>query len=140
MATGDDSPRAIIERTLSGTPDAIVDTSIELLALLADTLRGIIGDEGFDTLLLRSVHRVTLDYPWLQLDPNTRSPAPAFELLRRCFDGQEIVEAGLASNLLFNTFIDILGLLIGEHLTTLILKSALGRVGGEQISKEQHNG
>ena len=140
MATGDDSLRAIIRRTLSHNPDAIVNASIELLELLAHTLRGIIGDEGFDTLLFRSVHRVALDYPWLQLEQNSRTPAPAFELLRRCFESQDIVQAGLASNLLFTTFIDILTLLIGEHLTTRILQSALGRVGGGKISKEQHHG
>jgi hypothetical protein len=140
MAIGDDSPRAIIGRTLSHNPDAIVNASIELLELFAFGLRGIIGDEGFDSLLFRSVDRVTLDYPWLQLEPRALPSDPGFELLRRCFESQDIVQAGLASNLLFNTFIDILTLLIGEHLTTLILQSTLGRVGGGKISKEHHNG
>jgi hypothetical protein len=140
MATGDDSPRALIGRTLTHNPNAIVNSTIELLELLSHALRGIIGDEGFESLLFRSVHRVTLDYPWLELDPRARPSEPGFALLRRCFESQDIVQAGLASNLLFNTLIDILTLLIGDHLTTLILQSALGRVGGGKISKEHHNG
>lgn len=140
MATGDDSPRAIIGRALSYDPNAIVNSSIELLELCSHALRGVIGDEGFETLLFRSVHRVTLDFPWLELDPRAWPPEPGFALLRRCFEGQDIAQASLASNLLFNTLIDILTLLIGDHLTTLILQSALGRVGGGKISKEHHNG
>ena len=91
-------------------------------------------------MLFRSIHRVTLDFPWLEYDPRARPSESGFAPLRRCFEGQDKVQAGLAANLLFNTLIDILTLLIGDHLTTLILQSALGRVGGKKISKEHHNG
>ena len=141
MATDDDSPREIIGRALARDPDAIVNTSIALLELLANGLIGIIGEQGFETLLYRAVHRVNLDYPWMMFDPRARPADPEFNQLRRCFDGQDLAQAYAASILLFNTFMDILTLLIGEHLTMLILRAALGRhAKAEKISKEQHNG
>ena len=141
MATDDDTPRAIISKALACDPEAIVNTSMELLGLLANALIGIIGEQGFETLLFRSVHRVNLDYPWLMFDPRSRPADPEFHLLRACFDDQDLGQARAASTLLFNTFIDILTLLIGEHLTMLILHAALGRrAGAEKNSKEQHNG
>jgi hypothetical protein len=130
MATDDDSPRAIIGRALASDPDAIVNTSIELLELMANGLIGIIGEQGFETLLFRSAHRVNLDFPWLIYDPRARPADPEFNLFRRCFDGQDVAASTAAITLLFNTFIDILSLLIGEHLTMLILHAALGRRAG----------
>ena len=49
-----------IGHALARDPEAIVNTSIELLELLANALIGIIGEQGFETLLFRSVHRVNL--------------------------------------------------------------------------------
>jgi hypothetical protein len=140
MATDDDSPRAIIGQALSRDPVAIVDTSIDLLELLANALVPIIGEQGFETLLFRSAHRVNLAHPWMMFDPRSRPADPEFNLMRRCFDGQNLVESTAASTLLFNTFIEILTLLIGDHLTMLILLAALGRAGAAKISKEQDNG
>ena len=140
MATDDDSPRAIIGQALAREPDAIVNTSIELLELLANALAAIIGEQGFETLLFRSVHRVNLDYPWMMFDPRSRPADPEFNLMRRCFEGQDLTAATGASSLLFSTFIDILTRLIGEHLTMLIVNAALGHAGADKVSKEQENG
>jgi hypothetical protein len=140
MATEDDSPRAIIGFALARDPEAIVNTSIDMLERLANALIGIIGEQGFATLLFRSVHRVNLEFPWLMFDPRTGPADPEFNVLRRCFEGEDLPTVTAASTLLFNTFIDILTLLIGEHLTMLILHAALGRAGVETISKEQHDG
>lgn len=140
MATDDDSPRAIIGQALAREPDAIVNTSIELLELLANALVAIIGEQGFETLLFRSVHRVNLTHPWMMFDPRSRPADPEFNLMRRCFEGQDVAEATAASGLLFSTFIDILTRLIGEHLTMLIVNAALGNAGADKVSKEQENG
>jgi hypothetical protein len=139
MATDHDSPRAILGFALSRDPDAIVNTSIDMLERLANELIGIIGEQGFETLLFRSAHRVNLEFPWLMFDPRTRPADPEFHALRRCFESQDLTQVSAASTLLFNTFIDILTLLIGEHLTMLILHPALGRAGVEKVSKEQHD-
>ena len=140
MATDDDSPRAIIGRVLARDPDGIVNTSIDVLERLANGLIGIIGEQGFETLLFRSIHRVNLEFPWMICDRRVRPADPEFNALRSCLEGQDVAQASAASNLLFNTFIDILSLLIGEHLTMLILNAALGRAGMEEVSKEQHDG
>jgi hypothetical protein len=140
MATDEESPRAIIERILSGSPDTCVDASIELLQILAESLSNIIGEDGFESLLYRTVRRVGRDYPWLHFDPRARPADPEFELFRQCFAGQDAAQVCAASMLLFGTFDDILAKLVGAHMTQLIFKSALGRARGGLISKEQHDG
>jgi hypothetical protein len=140
MATDDESPHELIAGVLSGNPETAADVSIELLQILANSLSNIIGEDGFEALLFRTARRVGNKYPWLQFDPRARPADPEFELLRVCFEGQEPADIQAASILLFTTFVDILALLVGAHLTKLILKSALGRARAAKISKEQHNG
>lgn len=140
MATDEELPRVIIERVLSGRPETCVDISIELLQVLANSLSNVIGEDGFESLLCRTAKRVGRDFPWLQFDPRARPADPEFELFRLCFDGQPADQVLAASILLFGTFVDILAVLVGAHLTKLILKTALGRARGGIISKEQHDG
>jgi hypothetical protein len=140
MATDDELPREIIERVLSGPPETSIDVSIELLQILANALSNVIGEDGFESLLFRSARRVGNDYPWLQFDPRARPADPEFELLRLCFEGRNPRDIRAASILLFTTFVDILALLVGAHMTKLILKSALGRARAAKISKEQQHG
>ncbi|MDB5958985.1 MAG: hypothetical protein JWP59_279 [Massilia sp.] len=140
MATDEDSPRAIIARLLASDPDAAVDTSIAILEQLASSLVGMIGEHGFETLLYRSAHRVNLDFPWLLYDPRTRPADPELNQLRDCFDGQDKAPAYAASELLLTTLLDILAVLIGEHMTKLIVQPALDRASTRNKSKEQHNG
>lgn len=137
MATDNESSRQIVERYFASNPDTVVDSSIVLLQLLANSLVSIIGEEGFEALLFRSAQRVSRQYPWLQFDPRARPADPEFDLLRRSFAGRAPDDIAAASMQLFTTFIDILASLIGDHLTTLILQSALGRVGADTNSKEQ---
>ncbi|MES2756828.1 MAG: hypothetical protein V4693_05590 [Pseudomonadota bacterium] len=127
MATDDDSPRELIERELARDPDSIVNTSIELLELLANALIESIGEQGFEILLFRSIQSVNLDFTWLMFDPRSRPADPEFNALRRCLEGEDLAEAAAASVLLFNTLIDSLELLIGKHLTMTTLQAALGR-------------
>jgi len=140
MAKDEDAPRAIIGRLIAANPDDAVDTSIDVLELLANNLVGIIGEQGFETLLFRSAHRVNLDFPWLMYDPRTRPADPEFLLLRECFEGQSRQQASKASALLLITLIELLSALIGEHMTMLIVQPALGRARARNNSKEQDNG
>lgn len=135
MATHVLSPHVIVGTALARDPDAIVSASIDLLERLANTLIGIIGETDFDTLLVRSVHRVNLDFPWLMLDQRTAAD-PEFTMLRRCFDDQDRAQVSAASTLLFNTIIDILTPFIGAHMTMLILQEALGAAAAEKTGKE----
>lgn len=140
MATDDDSPRAVIARLLARNPDDAVNASIEILELLANSLVGMIGEQGFETLLYRSSHRVNLDFPWLLYDPRSRPADPEFSQLRECFEGQTVTQAHGASELLLTTLIDILAVLIGDHMTKVIVQPALSRASARTNSKEQVNG
>lgn len=140
MAIDEDAPRAIIGQLLAANPDEAVDTSIEVLELLANSLVGIIGEQGFETLLYRSAHRVNLDFPWLMYDPRTKPADPEFNLLRDCFEGQTPAQSNAAVELLLTTLIDTLAVLIGDHMTMMIVQPALGRASARNKSKEQHNG
>lgn len=140
MATDDELPRTIIARALSGPPETRIDVSIELLQMLANSLSNVIGEAGFESLLFRTVRRVGNDFPWLQFDPRARPADPEFELFRQRFDGRSPADIEAASLLLFTTFVDILALLVGAHLTNLILKTALGRAHAAKMSKEQQDG
>jgi hypothetical protein len=93
--------------------------------MLANSLSDVIGEEGFESLLFRSMRRAGARYSWLQLDPRDRPGDPEFEQLRQAFKGRDPVEVQAASMLLFMTFVDTLTVLVGAHLTTLILTSAL---------------
>jgi hypothetical protein len=140
MANDEELPYEIIERVLAVSPERCADASIELVQILANSLCDIIGEEGFESLLFRASHRVGRDFPWLQFDPHTGPADPEFVLLRHCFEGQDPLEVRAASTLLFTTLLDILAVLVGAHLTKLILNSALGRARAGKISKERHDG
>ena len=140
MATDDELPRNVIARALSGPPETRVDVSIELLQMLANSLSNVIGEAGFESMLFRTVRRVGNQYPWLHFDPRARPADPEFELFRNCFEGQSLADIEASSNLLFITFVDILALLVGQHMTNLILKTALGRGHAAKMSKEQQHG
>ena len=140
MATDDDSPRTVIARLLAHAPDDAVNACIETLELLANSLVGMIGEQGFNTLLYRSAHRVNLDFPWLLYDPRKGPADPEFNLLRECFVGQTTAQVLGASELLLTTLIDILAVLIGDHMTKVIVQPALSRANARTNSKEQVNG
>ena len=93
--------------------------------MLAESLSNVIGEEGFESLLLRSVRRAGTRHPWLQMDPRERLGDPEFEQQRQLFQDRDPAEVRAASLLLFNTLVDTLATLVGAHLTTLLLTSAL---------------
>jgi hypothetical protein len=140
MATDEETPRDIIARLLASDPDTAVDTSIAILEQIANCLVGVIGEHAFETLLYRSAHRVNLDFPWLLYDPRKRPADPELIQLRACFDGQDSASANVASELLLTTLLEILAILIGEHMTKLIVQPALDHASARNKSKEQHNG
>lgn len=125
MATDDTLPHHLLQRFIDAVPGTAGIASVELLQMLANALSNVIGEEGFESLLLRSIRRAGAQYPWLQLDPRERSADPEFEQLRKAFEGRNAAEAQAASMLLFTTLVDTLTILVGAHLTTLILTSAL---------------
>lgn len=134
MATDEKLPHYLVERFIAAVPETAGTASVELLQLLADALSNVIGEEGFESLLMRSMRRAGSRFPWLHLDPRERPGDPEFEQLRQAFQGRDADEALAASMLLFNTLVDTLNNLVGVHLTTLILTNALAsaRAGLQQ--------
>lgn len=125
MSINDDSPGEVIAQALSGSPNTIVDSSIWVMESLANVLIVILGEQCFETLLLRSADVVTQRFRWFTYDRYSRCSDPEFELFRRCLENQEAEQAHLASHLLLSTFIDNLGVIIGNHLSMTLLHLAL---------------
>ncbi len=96
---------------------------------LAVELTQIIGDRGFQSLYARSVYLANKSFPWLTPVLPAQETAVRFGILKTSLIAQSGIDAtqvGLASAALLTTFIDILAVLIGEALTTGILRSAWG--------------
>ncbi|MES2534823.1 MAG: hypothetical protein V4632_03025 [Pseudomonadota bacterium] len=107
-------------------PEAVVAVTIDLLERLAAELISIIGDGGFQSLYSRSVHLTSASFPWMLKNHPSQQPDARFAGLQAALEERNFTEAGEASIALLTTFIDILALLIGELLTTSILRSAWG--------------
>ena len=104
--------------------EAMLNASIDLWQRLASTLNLTIGNVGFQTLFSRSVHTTRKTFPWMMPGCAFHAAKSQFIGLRTCLEGQGITESSAASASLLNTFIDLLILLLGEQLTTSILRSA----------------
>ena len=117
-------------------PDALVRVTLDLWLGLATELTSIIGEGGFQSLYERSMHLVHGRFPWMAASHSPASTDSAFAELKICLEGRDFTEASEASVALLNTFIDILIVLIGELLTTSILRSAWGDDAVEKAGKD----
>ncbi|WP_377705275.1 hypothetical protein [Pseudoduganella sp. UC29_71] len=99
---------------------AAVAHNVVLWQQLAKQLCPIIGDGAFDALFARSVHLASTAHPWLRTGDGV-----ALERWYASLE-QHPDEADAASIALLIIFTDTLTLLIGESLTTAILRSAWG--------------
>jgi hypothetical protein len=126
----------MIRRALLQWPDAIPDGTVDLWERLAFVLVSIIGEGGFQSLYSRSVHLANAKFPWLQPSLPSQPADSRFSSLKASLEGQDSTVASEASVALLITFIDILTLLIGEQLTTSILRSAWGDDAVAMAEKE----
>ncbi|MDB5742894.1 MAG: hypothetical protein JWR68_1209 [Polaromonas sp.] len=124
MQTTDYPRRQMIEAALKRQPDAIVATTIRLWEQLAPELISIIGEGGFNSLYSRSVRLAGAKHPWMPKNGKPPVPDQRFAELHACLQAQDAAQAGHGSRALFNIFLDLLGSLIGEALTTHLLHSA----------------
>jgi hypothetical protein len=116
----------MIKRAVMQRPEAITDVTIDLWERLAASLISIIGEGGFQSLYSRSVYLTSATFPWMAPNPPTQKINLGFADLKMSLEGRDSTEASEASIALLCTFIDILTLLIGEFLTTSILRTAWG--------------
>jgi hypothetical protein len=125
MALIDEWRHGMLERLVLRDPARVAEASAELWRSLELRLSAIIGERGFVALFARSVHQASRDYPWLAGQPSPLAAVPFGELQER-LQAQGMPDAGQGSIALFNIFIDTLTLLIGELVTTSILRAAWG--------------
>ncbi len=117
-------------------PEAIVDVTMQLWERLASELILLIGEGGFQSLYSRSLHLAGETYPWMLIRHPSQATDSRFAGLKMSLEEQGAAEAGEASIALLDTFIDILISLIGELLTTSILRSAWGDGALDSAVKE----
>jgi len=126
METRDQQRHELIESLMAQHTEKVADASINLWESMATQIISIVGEGGFNSLYARSVFLTQSTFPWLAaslLSPQTDHP---FAELKMSLEGQSPAQASEANSLLMITFTDILASLIGEQLTTSILRLAWG--------------
>lgn len=115
--------RRTLRRRAGDSPDAlaIAKAASETWLLMSAQLTPVIGGNGVDAILKRSVHLTSVVFPWLsipdaQLDNNSL-PVRISVLLA----GHEPIAAAQASSSLLITFTELLATLIGNSLTRRLL-------------------
>jgi hypothetical protein len=126
----------MIKRAVMQRPEAVVEISIHLWEKLAHELVSIIGEGGFQSLYKRSLHLTSATFPWMAADSTLPQSGSGFTDLKKCLAAQDATNAGEASTALLIAFIDILALLIGELLTSSILRLAWGDDALDTVVKE----
>jgi hypothetical protein len=136
METRDHPRYQLIERLMARNNDKIADTAIDLWEQMATQIISIVGEDGFNSLYARSVFLVQPTFPWLAANSPPSQIDQRFAELKKCLEGQTPSQAREANNLLLLTFTGILAALIGEPLTTRILRSAWGNDASFSTGKE----
>jgi len=135
METPDQLRHQIIESLMARHPEG-ADAAIVLWEKLATEVISIVGEGGFDSLYARSVFLSQSRFPWLAAGSSSPQAAHRFAPLKTSLAAQTPVQASEANRLLLTTFTDIVASLIGETLTTGILRSAWGNVAADKNGKE----
>ena len=133
----------IIARLLAQqSENTIADTAVSHWEKLADEIISVVGEAGFVSLYERSLHLAEATFPWLS--PGSaplQSPSHSHrfvELGLRLADHTP-AQARTAHGLLLTLFTDILASLIGEQLTSSILRAAWGNLASVPSGKELDN-
>ncbi|MEQ6342457.1 MAG: hypothetical protein M3A44_12620 [Gammaproteobacteria bacterium] len=117
-------------------PEKIEDAAIILWEQMATQIISIVGEGGLNSLYARSVFIAQSTFPWLEAIALSPQTDHRFAALKMCLEGQPSAQASAANTLLLITFTDIVASLIGEQLTTRILRSAWGTDASHGADKE----
>ena len=102
----------------------VADAAIHLWEKMAAQLICIVGEDGFNSLYERSQFLSKSTLPWLAVGPWAQQSDHRFAGLKTSLEGQSPAQASEANGLLLITFTDVLASLIGEQLTSHILRLA----------------
>ncbi|MHB1592283.1 MAG: hypothetical protein ACYCTW_12250 [Sulfuricella sp.] len=139
MDTSDLLRHQIIISLTEGHTEKVADAAINLWEPMATQIISIVGEGGFNSLYARSVFLTQSSFPWLAASSLSPQNDCRFAELKTSLEGQTPAQASAASSLLLLTFTDILAALIGEQLTTRILRSAWGNDASDRAGKEFKN-
>lgn len=129
----------IIENLMAGHTEKTGVAAVVLWEQMATKIIAIIGVGGFSSLYARSVFLTQAGFPWLVGCAPSALAAERFVQLQKNLDSQSPGDAIAANHRLLCTFTDILAALIGEELTSSILRSAWGDPASGQIGKGSQN-
>lgn len=116
----------IIEGLTASPRETAADNAITLWEQLATEIIAIIGVGGFNSLYARTLFLTQPVFPWITGCALAPSVDQRFTALKNALAAQAPAEALKANNRLLCTFTDILAGLIGEALTSSILRTAWG--------------
>ncbi|HWS03747.1 MAG TPA: hypothetical protein VN448_10205 [Gammaproteobacteria bacterium] len=136
METSGRSRHQIIQSLTEQNTGNVAATAINQWELMAAQIISIVGEGGFNALYLRSAFLASSIFPWLATPSLSIQVDDRFANLRTSLEGQTPEQASAANGLLLITFSDILASLIGEDLTTRILRSAWDIDAPSQAGKE----
>jgi hypothetical protein len=105
---------------------AIAQATSETWLLISAQLTPVIGDNGVDAILNRSLHLTSAAFPWLAIsdEPVDHESLPLRISMRMA--GRDPVAAAQASSSLLIAFIELLATLIGNPLTKRLLAPVFG--------------
>ena len=126
MATNDTLQRLIAARLAPVPSEEVVERAVRLWGSLGSELIPIIGEAGFAIIYARSLHLNQSAFPWLPVGPVPNPVGPLFTSLATSLNERTPAETLEACQALFLTFTDMLAVLIGESITTSILRAAWG--------------
>ncbi len=129
----------MIERFAAPSAEKGDDAAITLWEQLSTKIISIIGAGGFQSLYARSQFVAQVCFPWLAADEFPIQTDQILAHLKKCFESQTPVEASAANKQLLITLTNILASLIGETLTTSILRSAWDSDASVQAGKDFRN-
>ena len=129
----------LIRDLIAEPPENVVSAAISLWDQLSGQIVAIVGQGGFDSLYARSLFLSQSTFPWLEASALSAQTERGFAELKTSFEAQMPAQAAAANSLLLVTFTDILAALIGEQLTTRILRSAWSSSDLGTFSKELQN-
>ncbi len=130
MTTGESLRRAALRRVLtqdagtSADAPAVAAAALRAYERLAHGLVPLIGEVGINAVCARSVHLTQRDFSWLaRAGPAEPRDAP-FTHVRASLERQDPAVATDAAIAVLATFGDLLASLIGDSLTTRLLREA----------------
>ena len=139
MTTSELLRHQIIKSLTARQPEKSADAVLALWEPMAAQIISIVGEGGFNSLYARSVFLTQSSFPWLAASALSPQADHWFAQLKTRIEGQTPAEGYEANRLLLITFTDILASLIGEQLTTSILRLVWGNGASDSADKELKN-